>query len=211
MEVLEPDLSKRKDIDKVIKEMNKIIENLDDFDAHLWQSFQSKANCECAKCKSQQPAKIQTETSPSKHSLLDLVMCRIKKWFSPNVPQIQKKLLLSSAGGKGLRAKSCRWEASYSCSKYGGRDSSFKMNTVNDWQITIEMLTMACQRSSNHSPLTFERYIFWSITPFQVELNSMTDTVKEFMFWAETQVGLVVKNAQNTSRCSFKANFGRDL
>ena len=27
MEVLEPDLSKRKDIDKVIKEMNKIIEN----------------------------------------------------------------------------------------------------------------------------------------------------------------------------------------
>ena len=35
MEVLEPDLSKRKDIDKVIKEMNKIIENLDDFDTHL--------------------------------------------------------------------------------------------------------------------------------------------------------------------------------
>ena len=34
----------------------------------------------------------------------------------------------------------------------------------------------------------------------QVELNSMTDTVKEFMFWAETQVGLGVKNAE-TQEC----------
>ena len=40
--------------------------------------------------------------------------------------------------------------------------------------------------------------------PFQVELNSMTDTVKEFMFWAETQVGLGVKHAETQVRENLK-------
>ena len=31
-------------------------------------------------------------------------------------------------------------------------------------------------------------FVFFHFFPFQVELNSMTDTVEEFMFWAETQV-----------------------
>ena len=50
----------------------------------LWHLFLLKANCECAKCKTQQAEKIKTESSPPKQSLLDLVMCRIQ-WFSPNV------------------------------------------------------------------------------------------------------------------------------
>ena len=94
---MEPDLSKRKDIDKVNLK-KKIFEN--NFD----EKFQRKANCECAKCKSQQAAKIKTETSPPKQTLLDLVMCRIQRYkFEQKIIE-DNNWLFSPAGGEDYRA-----------------------------------------------------------------------------------------------------------
>ena len=97
---MEPELSKRKDIDKVNLKKKKSLRILNNFD----EKFQRKANCECAKCKSQQAAKIKTETSPPKQTLLDLVMCRIQRYkFELKIIE-NNNWLFSPAGGEDYRA-----------------------------------------------------------------------------------------------------------